>query len=119
MSKDERRLRGRELAQGYFDENVPDAWREISTDLAELTESAAFEAVRTRPALEQGNRAVLAVGMNAALGALTQLAWHARGAPHGHDAGGDPGTVIQAVGFAAGGNAMRTIVPILEAHNRR
>ena len=61
MSKDERRLRGRELAQGYFDENVPDAWREISTDLAELTEKQIRRGShRSSRALEDAIRVYLA-----------------------------------------------------------
>jgi len=123
MSDDERHLRGRELAQAYFGDDVPDEWRAVSAELAELTESAAFGAIWTRPGLELRDRALLAVGMTAALGALPQLAWHTRGALR---AGVTPleirEAVIQAVGFAgfpAGWNAMRTVVPILDAHERR
>ena len=125
MSDDDRRLRlrGRELAQAYFGNEVPDEWREISTDLAELTESAALGAIWTRPGLELRDRALLAVGMTAALGTLPQLAWHTRGALR---VGLTPveirETVIQAAGFAgfpAAWNAMRTGAPILDAHEGR
>jgi 4-carboxymuconolactone decarboxylase len=123
MSDDERRLRGRELAQACFGDEVPDEWREISMDLAELTDSAAFGAIWTPPGLELRDRALLAVGMTAALGALPQLAWHARGALR---VGPTPveirETVIQAAGSAGvpdAWNAMRTVVPILDAHEGR
>lgn len=120
MSDDDRRLRGRELAQAYFGDEVPDEWREISADLAELTESAALGAIWTRPGLELRDRALLAVGMTAALGALPQLAWHTRGALR---VGLTPveirEAVIQAAGFPAAWEAMRTVVPILDAHEGR
>jgi 4-carboxymuconolactone decarboxylase len=119
MSDSERQLFGRELARRYFGDDVPDEWREISEDLAELTESAAFGAIWTRPGLELRDRALLAVGMTAALGALSQLEWHTRGALR---SGVTPTeireAVIQAVGFAgfpAAWNAMRTVKPILDA----
>lgn len=123
MSDDDRRLRGRELAQAYFGDAVPDEWREIATDLAELTESAALGAIWTRPGLELRDRALLAVGMTAALDARPHLAWHTRCALR---VGLTPVEIREAVikaagfvGFPAEWEAMRTVVPILDAHEGR
>jgi 4-carboxymuconolactone decarboxylase len=120
MTAADRQQRGREIAEAYFGDDVPDAWREISQDLAELTESAAFGAIWTRPGLGLRDRALLAVGMTAAIGAQPQLAWHTRGALR---AGLTPTEIREAViqvagfaGFPAAWNAMSTIAPILAAH---
>ncbi len=121
MTDSERHQHGRELAERHFGDDVPDEGRAISVDLAEPTESAAFGAIWTRPGLGLRDRALLAVGMTAAIGALPQLEWHTRGAlrsgvtpPEIREA------VIQATGFAgvpAAWNAMRTVTPVLDAHD--
>jgi 4-carboxymuconolactone decarboxylase len=118
MTDEYRHQAGTALAEAYFGPDVPGEWREISPDLAELTESAALGAIWTRPGLALRDRALVAVGMTAVLGAQGQLAWHTRGALR---SGVTPQeireVVIQAAGLAgypAAWNAMRTVAPILD-----
>jgi 4-carboxymuconolactone decarboxylase len=121
VTDSERRQHRRELAERYVAGAVPDEGGEISVDLAERIESGAFGAIWSRTALGLRARALLAVAMTAAIGALPQREWHIR---RGLRSGVTPTevreAVIQSVRFArlpADGNAMRTVTSTPDAHD--
>jgi alkylhydroperoxidase/carboxymuconolactone decarboxylase family protein YurZ len=117
----ERQQHGRRLAERYFGDDLPDECPEISVDRAELTGSAAFGAIWTRPALGLRDRACPAVGMTAAIGALPQIEWHTLGSLRSRVAPTEiREAMIQAVRFErlpADGNAMRTVTSTPDAHD--
>jgi len=121
VTDSERQQHGRGLAERYFGDDLPDARPEISVDRAELTESAAFGAIWTRPALGLRDRAGPAVGMTAAIGALPQLEWHTPGSLRSRVTRTEVReAMIEAVRFArlpADGNAMRTVTSTPDAHD--
>lgn len=114
---DDRQIRGRELAERYFGSGVPDEWREVSPDLAELTEGFAFGDLWSRPGLGLRDRALIAVAVTAAIRAEPQLAWHIRGAQR---VGVTPDEIREAIiaitgfaGFPASWNGLRVAEAVI------
>jgi len=116
MTGSERWQRCRALAQPSFGDDAPDDWPGIGDD---LPEPAGFSAIWSRPRIGVRDRALLAVGMTAAIGAVPRRAWDSCGAlrvgvtrTEIHEA------VIPAVGCArlsAAWDATRTPRPVLDA----
>jgi 4-carboxymuconolactone decarboxylase len=114
---DDRQARGKALAERYFGPGVPDEWREVSPDLADLTEGFAFGDLWSRPGLGLRDRALVAVAVTAAIRAEPQLAWHVRGALR---AGLSPEEIREAIiavtgfaGFPASWNGLRVAEAVM------